>query len=30
VFAHFRNTSPKNAGDTRGTSDRFTLRFVKT
>lgn len=23
------NTSPKNAGDKRGTSDRFTLRFVK-
>jgi predicted methyltransferase len=23
------NTSPRNAGDRRGTSDRFTLRFVK-
>ncbi|MFN0252581.1 MAG: class I SAM-dependent methyltransferase [Kofleriaceae bacterium] len=23
------NTSPRNAGDKRGTSDRFTLRFVK-
>jgi predicted methyltransferase len=23
------NSSPRNAGERRGTSDRFTLRFVK-